>query len=67
MSTITQFPDKECFFIGRDTDEATGKELHLLEYFKDGKRTRIGEYQTAMELIAAMDQIMGIERKGGAA
>ncbi|QIB37001.1 hypothetical protein G3A56_02495 [Rhizobium oryzihabitans] len=66
MSDIAQFPDKECMFIGRDVDETTGKEIHILEHFKDGKRYRVGEYATIMDIITAMDEICGIDRPGGA-
>lgn len=67
MSSVAQFPDKECMFIARDTDEKTGMAIHILEHFKDGKRYRVGEYSTILEVITAMDEICGIDRSGGAA
>lgn len=67
MSTIAQFPDNECFFIGREMEEESGKEIHLLEHFVDGKRIRIGEYASVLDLVLAMDEITGVDRTGGAA
>lgn len=67
MSDIAQFPDKDAVFIGLRYDEETDMETYLLEQFIGGKRTRVGEYPTMMDLVLAMDEIAGIDRSGGAA